>query len=170
MYWVAFSILALFSVVGVVLTLLTLPGPWLILSVALLCKWWQPELLPWWAIGAAAALAVLGEVIEFLASSVGASRAGGSRSSMVGAGVGGLIGAVVGTLFIPVPLVGTLVGAALGAALGAMAAERGVARQTWKHSARVASGAARGRLLAVVGKTAAAVVMALLLIVAAVAF
>jgi len=162
-YWVAFSILALFSVVGVVLTLLTLPGPWLILSVALLCKWWQPELLPWWAIGAAAALAVLGEVIEFLASSVGASRAGGSRSSMVGAGV-------VGTLFIPVPLVGTLVGAALGAALGAMAAERGVARQTWKHSARVASGAARGRLLDVVGKTAAAVVMALLLIVAAVAF
>jgi len=165
-YWLAASILALSCLLGIALTALTLPGTWLMLAVALACKWWIPELLPWWVIALAAGLAALGEIVEFLAASVGASRAGGSRSAMVGAGVGGLAGALLGTFLIPVPIVGTILGAALGAGAGAIAAERGVARQGWKYSWRVGSGAARARLIAVLAKTSLACMEAFLLILA----
>ena len=99
----AATIVILFSWLGVIVTLLTLPGTWLAVLAALLVKWWQPELLGWWAIGIAAGLAVLGEAVEFGAGAVGSKRAGGSRSGAWGALGGGLIGSVMGTVLIPDP-------------------------------------------------------------------
>ena len=60
------------ALAGIVLTLLTLPGTWLMLLVALLCQLWRPEQFSWWTLGLALLLAVIAEIIEFFASAVGA--------------------------------------------------------------------------------------------------
>ncbi|MFT5425037.1 MAG: hypothetical protein ACI89L_002844 [Phycisphaerales bacterium] len=159
----AATLVILFSWLGVVVTLLTLPGTWIAVLAALLVKWWQPELLGWWAIGIAAGLAVVGELIEFGAGAVGSKAAGGSKSGAWGALVGGLIGSVLGTVFIPIPIVGTILGAVLGAGLGAVTTERGVAQRTWKESVKSGSGAAAGRAFSVIAKGAVAAVIAVVL-------
>ena len=51
MIYVAATIVALASLFGVALTLLSFPGIWLMVLTALLCKWWQPELMSWWTVG-----------------------------------------------------------------------------------------------------------------------
>ncbi len=160
---VAVVIVALASLVGVVLTLLTLSGAWLIILVALLCAWWRGGLYEWWTFAVCVALALVGEIVEFAWSARGAKRTGGTRPGMVGSVVGGLIGAVVGTFAIPIPLVGTLIGATAGAGLGAVAGERGMSERTWRESAAVGRGAAVGRLTAVAIKTAIAGVIGLVL-------
>ncbi len=160
---VAVGIVALASLVGVVLTLLTLPGTWFIILVALLCQWWREGLYEWWTIALCALLAFAGEVVEFAWSARGAKRTGGTRPGMVGSIVGGLIGAVVGTFVIPIPLLGTIIGAAVGAGLGAVAGERGMSQRTWRESAAVGRGAAVGRLTAVAIKTGIAGMIGLVL-------
>lgn len=159
----AATIVILFSWLGVIVTLLTLPGTWLAVLAALLVKWWQPELLGWWAIGIAAGLAVLGEAVEFGAGAVGSKRAGGSRSGAWGALGGGLIGSVMGTVLIPIPIAGTIIGAVVGAGVGAITTERGIAQRTWKESLKSGQGAAIGRAFSVVAKGAVAGVIAVVL-------
>ena len=160
---VAVAMVAVASLLGVVLTLLTLPGTWFIILVALACQWWCEGLFEWWTIALCAALALAGEVVEFAWSARGAQRTGGTRPGMIGSIVGGLVGAVLGTFLIPVPLVGTIVGATVGAGLGAVAGERGMSRRSWRESATVGRGAAVGRLTAVVIKTVIAGAIGLVL-------
>lgn len=143
-----------FGLVGVLLTLLTLPGAWLALGVAALCNWWQPGLLSWYTIGAAAGIALIAEIIEALSSAVGAAKTGGTKRAALGSVVGSIIGAIAGTPFLP-PL-GTILGAVAGAGLGAVVIERGMAGKTWKDSAVVGAGAATGRFVATVAKVGAA--------------
>lgn len=146
------------------LTLLTLPGTWVMVLVGLGVRLWQPEMLSWWTIAALLALASLGEILELFASAVGARRTGGSRAGGVGAIVGGLIGAIAGTPVFPV--LGTIIGAVVGAGLGALVVERGMGKRTWRESARSGLGAAQGRFIATVLKGVIAMVMALTLSVA----
>lgn len=146
------------------LTLLTLPGTWLMVLIGIGVKVWQTEMVSWWTIAALLALAGTGEILELFASAVGARRSGGSRAGGVGAIVGGLIGAIAGTPVFPV--LGTIIGAVLGAGLGALVVERGMGKRTWRDSARSGVGAAQGRLIATVLKGVIAVVMALTLSVA----
>ena len=77
------------------------------MAAAAACQLWQPGMFSWWTIGVCTGLALLGEIIEFAAGAVGASRAGGSKTGAAGAIVGTLIGAVIGT-FIPPPVIGTI--------------------------------------------------------------
>lgn len=142
------AIVLLTSLLGVLLTLLTLPGVWLLLAVAVgIQVLWQPELFSWWTIGAGFVLAALGEVAEAVATGVGAAKGGASRTGVVGAIVGTLVGAVLGT-FIPLPIIGTLIGAALGAAVGATLAERVIKNRGWTESSKAGAGAAAGRIVA----------------------
>lgn len=157
----AIAIVVIAALLGVILTLLTLPGTWVLLSAALLVKLWQPELMPWWVLAAAVLLAVVGEAIEFFASAMGAARGGASRRGAIGAIVGSVVGAVVGSPFL-FPI-GTIAGGVVGAAAGTMIAERGTANKTWTQATRAGSGAAAGRLVATVAKTGIACVMALAL-------
>ncbi|MEQ8769193.1 MAG: DUF456 domain-containing protein [Phycisphaerales bacterium] len=149
------------SILGVGLTLITLPGTWAMLLVALVCKAWQPDLLSWWVLGIAAALALLAEAVEFFASAAGSRKAGGSRSGAVGSILGALGGAIAGTILLAfLPIIGTVIGAVAGAGLGASLAERGVAQRTWGESYRSGRGAAIGRAWSIVIKGAIAGVMA----------
>ncbi|MDX2130877.1 MAG: DUF456 domain-containing protein [Planctomycetota bacterium] len=155
------GVILLASLVGVVLTVITLPGTWVPIVVAAGVKLWQPELVPWWAILVALALAVIAEVIEFAACALGASRAGATRRGAIGAMVGSFIGAIVGSALPPFP-VGTILGGVVGAAGGALIGERTLQR-CWRESGKAAMGAAIGRTVATLTKAALAGVIGVLL-------
>jgi uncharacterized protein len=161
----AFLIMLLVSVCGVVLTLLTLPGVWVILIVALFVQllWGDPQVFSWWTLGAALLVALLGEAIELASSALGATRAGGGASGAIGSIVGSLVGAILGSIFIPVPIVGTVVGGVLGAGAGAIAAERGISRRPWGQSYRIGQGAAIGRLISTIVKVGVAAAVGVML-------
>lgn len=158
--YVAASIVALFSLVGTLLTLATLPGTWLMVFVAALCWWWRPELFTLPTFVAVLVLAALAEVAEFIGGSVGAGARGGGRAGVFGGLIGAIAGAVAGTVLIPVPILGTIAGAVIGAGVGAALGERGAAGRSWSDSARVGMGAATGRLVSVFVKGAFAAIMA----------
>lgn len=157
------GVAVLFGVcVGAVLSLLFgLPGTFVILGAALVYAWVTGFTGVGWAtIGWLTGLALLGEAIEFLASSAGASGARPSWRVFGGALIGSFVGGLLGVpfLFGLGALPGALVGAFAGAAL-AVASEGG------DTNAAVATGfaAMRGRLLGFVLKAAVAVTMVVLL-------
>ncbi|MGD9789822.1 MAG: DUF456 domain-containing protein [Phycisphaerales bacterium] len=160
------GLVILAGIVGIALTALTLPGTWLNILVALLCWWWKPDMFSIWTIVVALIIAIAAEAVEFGASALGAAKAGGSRKGQIGSLVGALAGAIVGSFFF-FPI-GTILGGAIGAGAGAVLAERVWAKRAWNESAKSGQGAAIGRLLATVGKTTLAIILALVLGVAAV--
>ncbi len=167
MEYIAAGIVTVCALLGVALTLLTFPGIWFMVAVALLCQWWQPGLFSWWTLIAAMLLAGIAELIEFFASAAGAAKAKGSKTAMVASLVGAVVGALVGTVLLPIPIVGTIVGGVAGAGLMAGVAERGIHRKPWKESFHVAKGAAAGRAMSVIAKFAIACIVGGLLSVAA---
>ena len=162
----AISVAAVFcaAIVGVALTFLTLPGTWLMLLTMVCVAIWKPGMFAWYTFVMASMLAVLGEVIEFLAGAAGARRFGGGRRAALGATVGSILGAILGSFV--VPILGTIIGAVAGAGAGAIVAERYWATSEWRDAARVGAGAAAGRLAAVLAKGGCACVMAVIMIVA----
>src|SRR5437588_10820760 len=90
-------------------TLVTLPGNWIIAGLAALFAWLVPvengRGITWTTVAVLAALAVVGEVVEFAASAAGAAKQGASKRgialSMVGAVVGSVLGLMVG---VPIPI------------------------------------------------------------------
>lgn len=156
----------LVSLMGIGLTIFTLPGVWLAVAFAIGVKaLWQPQMFSYWVLGTAVGLAALGEIIEFFASMAGAAKAGASKPGRWGALVGAILGAIVGSLVLP--LVGTVVGAVVGAGVGAMAAERGIANRSWTDAAKSGQGAVIGRFVATLAKIGIAIAVAGLLSVAA---
>lgn len=156
---ILFTLLALS---GWVANILGLPGNWLIVTLALAGWYLAPEsqrshiaLFPMLAILAAA---LVGELLEFAASALGASRMGGSKRGTVLAIAGSIGGAVAGLFFgsiIPIPIVGpvvvSLLFGACGAFTGAVAGERWVGKD-WDASLQIGNAAFWGRLLGTVGK------------------
>ena len=153
------------SWVGVVLTLLTLPGMWIALLVAVAVQAWQPGTFSWWTLGTCCVLAVIGEIVEFAASAAGAAKGGASRRGAIGAIVGSVVGAIAGSFFVP-PL-GTIAGAVVGAGLAVGWVELALNDRSLAEAAKAGTGAAAGRLLATVAKTAIAAVVAIILCIAA---
>lgn len=147
--------------------LLTLPGTWLMVLMAMLLNiTMDTNPFSWWTIGVAIALAILGELLELIAGGAGAKAMGASKRSIIASIVGGVVGAILGTAVLPI--IGTIIGSALGAGLGAMVFEFTIAdRRHIKHLRGIGTGAFTGRLLATVLKAAVAVVMAIVLSVAA---
>jgi uncharacterized protein YqgC (DUF456 family) len=157
-------ILSLGCLIGVALTVLGLPGTWLMVLGALGIEAWRPELLSWSAIITAAVMALLAEVAELAAGAVGAKKAGGSKRAAMGAIVGGVLGGIVGTFVLPIPIVGTVLGAAIGSGAAAAVLELSVDGRTMEQIRRVGWGAFFGRLVATVLKTAFAVMIATVLV------
>ncbi|MCE9604106.1 MAG: DUF456 domain-containing protein [Planctomycetia bacterium] len=147
---------------GWVLTVLNLPGNWLILGASTVYAAIMPEdsrwTLSWQLVAVLAVAAVLGEVAETASAAMGVKRLGGSRRGALLAIVGSFVGAIVGTAAIPVPIVGTVVGACAGSLVGAMLGEfwKG---QGFDHSLRVGQAAFWGRLLGSLAKISTASVM-----------
>lgn len=145
---------------GWVLTLLNLPGNWLVVGAAALYALVIPPDsrfdLSWTIVALLLGLAVLGEIVESAAGAVGASRQGGSRRGMLLAIAGSIAGSLVGAMVgLPIPVVGSVVAAILFAAVGAMLGA--VLGEIWKGrdsrtSWQVGQAAFWGRLFGTLGK------------------
>ena len=145
MAWVYYTVLIVLMVTGLLLNIFGLPGLWVMVAAAFGYAWVTGfgAYLGWEGLLVLTGLAALAEVLEFLAGSTGAKKAGGSKRGMVGAIVGGLLGAIF--FSIPVPILGTIVGACLGTFLGAWVVELMVGKEMG-HSVQIGIGAAKGRL------------------------
>ena len=146
--------------VGWILTLLSLPGNWLMLLAAVLYAYLLPPetavSIGWGVVFAMAVLALLGELLEFAAGAMGATRQGGSKRGAIlaalGAVPGAILGAIVGSLIpIVLQIVAVVVFAGLGALGGAMLGEWWKGR-TLGESWRVGQGAFWGRILGSLAK------------------
>jgi uncharacterized protein len=176
---IAYTILAIiiltFAVgLGWLLTLLAMPGNWLIVGTAAIYAWLGPQTgvaqLQWKTVVALVVLAVVGEIAEFLAGMVGARRAGGSPRSAIYSLIGSLVGAIGGaTVGLPIPIVGSAIGAVVGGALGAFAgaayAEYSLGEYMDK-SMKVGKAAFWGRLIGTGAKSLVASIMAITTIIA----
>lgn len=166
---------AMLGLLGVGLVAVGLPGAWLLIAAAIATDLLQPLWMPAGSalmfhpltIGAAIAVAAIGEALEFALSAAGAKRFGASRSGMIGSVVGGVLGALIGTCAIPIPVAGTLAGALLGTAAGAVLGEVIGAKRALKDTVRPAAGAVLGRLAGTLAKLPCAAVVFVILAVAA---
>lgn len=108
--WVLSVVLIVVGVAGTVLP--ALPGTALVLAGIVLGAWIDDfTRVGWGVVAAAAVLAVIAWVLDYVAGLLGARKAGASRQAIVGAALGTLAGlfmGLVGVLFMP------LVGAAIG--------------------------------------------------------
>lgn len=158
--------LLMMCVIGLALNIIGLPGLWLMVASAVAFAWWTGFVyLGWPGLITLVVLALLAELVEFLAGSAGAKAAGGSKRGMVGAIVGGLVGGLVGTAVIPIPAVGTIIGAVAGSFGGAALVEYSIGR-TMEHSYQVGVGAAKGRFWGIVSKTGFGLAMLAVVIIA----
>ena len=169
---VVFVFFMLYASACVFITLVGLPGTWLMVAGAIvltLCStiWTDVQLWGWTVIGICLGLAVSGEIIETAAAGLGAKAGGGTKRGMVGAIIGSMIGAFVCTIVIPIPLVGTLIGAIAGAFIGALIGELSHSDPIAKGElAKSATGAAIGRVLGILGKSGIAAICWCVLLIA----
>jgi uncharacterized protein YqgC (DUF456 family) len=171
-----FAILILIFAVGLgwLLTLVAMPGNWLIIGTAAIYAWLGPQTgvaqLQWETVVALIVLAIVGEIAEFLAGVVGARRAGGSPRSAIYSLIGSLVGAIGGaTVGLPIPVVGSAIGAVVGGAVGAFAGAAYAEHSLGEHmdkSMKVGRAAFWGRLIGTGAKSLVASVMAVMTIVA----
>jgi len=153
------------SIVGIALTLLTLPGMWIAIAAAIGVQLWQPTMFSWWTLGICIGLALLAEMLEFFASAAGAAKGGASKKGALGAIIGSLVGAIVGSFFFPP--IGTVLGAVAGAGGAVIWVEMSLEKRGFRDATKAGTGAAVGRLLATFIKVTFAAVVALTLSIAA---
>ena len=171
MEWLQYVFATLFFVLGgvcVVLVVVQLPGTWALLGLAALLEYLDRLYLPagdqqtfgWWVLGGCLALAVIGEIIEFVAGVAGAKKGGSSSRGMWGALIGGIAGVFIFTpLFFFIPIFGAFLGAVLGTFVGAIVGEMTAEHATIKGSMKPAIGATIGRVLGTTSKVAIAMAM-----------
>lgn len=161
---VATLLLAAAVVAGLALIPVGLPGLWLmILAGAVHRLAVDPPTLSWGIVALCAAVALLGEFLEFRTSARYTEKVGGSKRASWGAVLGGITGAIVG---VPIPVVGSVVGAFGGAYLGALAGEYSVAKDIVR-ARQVAGGALVGRGVATIQKVLVGLVIGIALVGAA---
>lgn len=176
MEWLHYLVATGFVLAGagcVFLTILSLPGAWVLIALAVIIEladgFWMPAetaTFSVWTIVAATVVALLGEALEFAAGAAGAKRGGASKRGMLGALLGSIVGGVLGTILIPIPVIGSILGAVLGAAGGAIVAELSIEGTSLRSTLKPAGGAAAGRLAGTVAKLACAAVIWVVLSVA----
>lgn len=155
--WILFGLAIL---IGLLLDLVGLFGNWVILC-AVTAAWLASGFSHFtgWAVWSLLALAVLGEIIEMLASSFGAAKFGGGKGAAVSAMIGCIAGAIIGSPVLPI--IGTLIGACAGAFIAASAYEIAITRKSVPGSLWTGVGAALGKVAGLVGKLIVGLLMLL---------
>jgi len=164
-YWLLALGLTILGLAGPLLTLVGLPGTWWIIALALVAQWLDAATFSWWTLGVCLMAALAGEAIEFAAGAVGSRRAGGTRSSSMGALIGGVVGAIAGAAFPPV--IGAIIWGVIGAGVGAVAGELTAGNRKWQSHVAIGSAAATGKAVGTLIKTAIAIGVYLLVVIAA---
>ena len=141
----AFTILTLVLILSLAMIALGLPGLWVMIASAVVYNLTtHTNAIGWFTLVGVAVLALVAEFIEFTLAAKYARKYGGSSRAGWGAMIGGTIGVFLG---VPVPIVGPLIGAFIGSFVGALVGEltKGSSKS---DSARVATGALIGRVVA----------------------
>lgn len=171
-YYSATVLLLIVNLTGFIMNWAALPGNWLIVGVTAVFCWFAhtpQHSVSWFVVGLLLLLAIVGEILEFVAGTAGAAKKGASRRAMALSVVGSIIGSIAGAFIgIPIPLIGSaiaaLIGGAVGAAVGAGVGEDWSGRDL-EGSIEVGAAAFWGRILGTAGKL---IVGAIMLVVATV--
>ena len=149
---VGWTLFGLAVVVGLALDLVGLFGNWIILGAIVLAALFSGfDHFGGYTIVVLVVLAIVGELLEALASGVGAAKYGGGKGAIGAALVGTLLGAVLGT---PVfPILGTIIGACVGAFAAATLYEWQISNKGFDTATRVGFGAALGKVGGLFAKT-----------------
>lgn len=177
------AILVLVNLFWLFLVIFGLPGTWLMVITTAVFAVWQGHggseghvLFGATTLAILIGLALVGELIEFVAGVAGAKKAGGGWRGAIGALLGGLIGGLIGTFLIPIPIIGSLAGACIGAGLGAWWMELRSRdwrltlqspQQRWQRATQIGYAAGVGRFMGTLGKLMIAILMWLVIAVAA---
>lgn len=148
-------LLLLALLLGLVLIPFGLPGLWVMVGAALIYSWVEPGRIGVPTLILITGMAIVAEVLEFLAAGRYARKYGGSRRAAWGAIIGGIVGAIIG---VPVPIIGSVIGAFAGSFAGALAAELTLGSRMGSAT-RVATGALIGRVVATALKVAIGVAL-----------
>ena len=113
-WWMSIGLVGLLCLAGLFLSCLSISGTWLVIAASLLAAFLPGLSFPGWlTFMIFLLLAILVEVVEWLAASWGVTRRGGSVAAGWAALLGGLAGLFLGS-FIPIPLLGNLLGMCAG--------------------------------------------------------
>ncbi len=139
-------------VIGLVLDLVGLFGNWIILGAVAVAGFASGfEHFGLETLAVLLMLAVVGEVLEAVASGLGAAKFGGGKGAIGASVVGCILGAIAGTpLF---PIIGTLIGACAGAFFAAALYEYLMNKKKMGEAAYVGFGAALGKVAGLFLKT-----------------
>ncbi len=160
------ALLFVVCLLGLASLVFGLPGTFIIFGAAAVYAWATGFAIIEWTIPAGLlAMAIVGEVVELLAGSAVASSAGTepSRRVTLATIAGAIVGGIVGTPFLFG--IGSLLGAMGGAFVGAALAVGSIGGSLG-DSLRTGFAALRGRLLGFIVKSAIAVTMLLVLVLA----
>lgn len=160
--WTWYVVWSLLLLVSSLLVYLGLGGNFIIVGLALvhaLVTGFQP--IGWSLLAVLLALALLGELIEFVLGNFYVLRKGASGLGAFGGFVGGLAGALFGNSLVPV--IGAVLGSFVGAFVGCVAGEFWRQR-TLEPSLRIGAHAFVGRMIALVSKHALGVIMVFLVL------
>ena len=153
--WVAWSVWLLLSAASVSTILVSLPGGWIALGLAVLFDLFHGfGAIGWPGLIGFAALLGVGEAVEAGLGTLYVAKKGATRYGMLGGFVGGFVGAILGSGVVPV--FGTVIGGFAGAFGGAVLGEYWRDRQL-EPSLRIGVHATIGKLLSVFVKFGLAV-------------
>jgi uncharacterized protein YqgC (DUF456 family) len=164
--WTGFVVWVLLLLVACTTILITLPGGWIALGLAVVYDlFYGFSAIGWQNLLIFAVLLGIAELIEAGLGTVYVAKKGATRQGLIGGFVGGMVGAAAGTGVVPV--VGTILGSFAGAFGGAVLGEY-YRNQQMEPSLRIGMHATIGRLLSVTAKYALALAGAVVVIRAAI--
>jgi uncharacterized protein YqgC (DUF456 family) len=161
--YIVFSLFLFISIAGLISHVFGLPGNFIILGASILFGWYGGfKEVTLTTLIVLLALALLGELIEFIVGILGAKKYKSSNKAIVGSIVFGIIGGILG---IPFFLgIGAVIGAFIGAFVGAFFVEF-VLQKNVDRAMKSGWGAFLGRLAGAFFKGAIGVTMVVIVIV-----
>jgi len=157
MDYLVFVVFMIFAFIGLISLLFGLPGTFIILADSILYGWYKGfNEITTKVIIVLAALALLGELLEFLLGIAGAKKGRASKSAIVGSIAGGTVGAILGAPFLFG--IGSVLGAFLGAFAGAFLVEL-LKKKGFDQAIQSGRGAFFGRVFGTITKGAIGVAM-----------
>jgi uncharacterized protein YqgC (DUF456 family) len=139
-----FILFILFAILGIILVFLGMAGTASILIGSLIyATTTHFQKMSWKILLLLLGLTILGELIEYISSVLGAKKFGASGKSSLAVLFGGLVGGIIGGLFMP--LLGSIFGAILGGCLTPIIMEY-KSRKEWLPSFKAGLGVLVGRM------------------------
>jgi len=149
-------------VVGVIMTMVGLPGNILIVIAGLSYGYYENfEHMDYDTLAIIVGVYIVSEIIDFGAGIIGAKKEKASKRGMVAAFFGAVFGSILGTMILP--LIGTLLGALVGAVLCTIFAEYTKANDIEKAK-RVGISVLKGQIVSMIIKVVAAIGMGITLL------